>query len=88
MRTWCEYFRNISPTINGSHPKVIARGGLEIKVCVRTYRFFYVSNTEDYMWRLTEQPEVKKAQQKLQARNILRRKWMDDMEAGSSNLKS
>src|ERR1700761_3715609 len=29
-----------------------ARGGLEIKVCVRTYRLFYVSRTEDVLWRV------------------------------------
>jgi paired amphipathic helix protein Sin3a len=26
------------------------RGGLEIKVCIRTYRLFYVSRMEDVLW--------------------------------------
>ena len=31
--------------------KLCTRSGLEIKVCVRTYRMFFVSNTEDFLWR-------------------------------------
>ena len=34
-----------------SEDSVIARPGLEIKVCVRTYRLFFVAHSEDFMWR-------------------------------------
>jgi paired amphipathic helix protein Sin3a len=32
-------------------PPLIARGGLEIKICVRTYRPFFVTHTEDILFR-------------------------------------
>lgn len=28
-----------------------AKNGLEIRVCIRTYRIFFVSDTADYFWR-------------------------------------
>lgn len=28
-----------------------AHNGLEIRVCIRTYRLFWAANTEDYFWR-------------------------------------
>jgi len=64
-------------------PKVVARSGLEIKVCVRTYRFFYVSNTEDVLWRLSEQEEIEQANQKLQTKTLARKKWMENLDVGS-----
>ncbi|EPQ53755.1 hypothetical protein GLOTRDRAFT_139874 [Gloeophyllum trabeum ATCC 11539] len=43
-------------------PKIAARGGLEIKVCVRTYRLFFVSHTEDVLFRTKTQEELDRAQ--------------------------
>lgn len=76
-------FRNISAAAVHGEPKVVARSGLEIKVCVRTYRFFYVSNTEDVLWRLSEREEVKQGGQRLKARNIARKTWMEQLDASS-----
>lgn len=70
--------RNLSTV----EPKVVARSGLEIKVCVRTYRFFYVSNTEDVLWRLSEREEIQ-ANQKLQAKTLARKIWMENLDVGS-----
>ncbi|KAI9444070.1 hypothetical protein H4582DRAFT_2109296 [Lactarius indigo] len=42
-----------------------ARGGLEIKVCVRTYRLFYVSRTEDVLWRVQAAAERERAAARL-----------------------
>jgi paired amphipathic helix protein Sin3a len=75
-------FRNLSIAVHGE-PRVVARSGLEIKVCVRTYRFFYVSNTEDVLWRLAEREELKQVNQKLQAKNLARKKWIERLDAGS-----
>jgi paired amphipathic helix protein Sin3a len=75
------YQRNISPTVSGNHPRVLARGGLEIKVCVRTYRFFYVPNTEEIMWRLSDREEEQKASRRLEAKNSIRKKWMESIGA-------
>ncbi|TFK49235.1 hypothetical protein OE88DRAFT_1719716 [Heliocybe sulcata] len=41
-------------------PKIAARGGLEIKVCVRTYRLFFVSNTEDVLLRMRTPEELER----------------------------
>jgi len=32
-------------------PTYISRAALQIKVCIRTYRLFFVSGTEDFYWR-------------------------------------
>lgn len=58
-------------------PDVIARGGLELKVCVRTYRLFFVSDTEDVLWRISTQEEHDDAQRRLEARNKKRREWVE-----------
>jgi hypothetical protein len=54
-----------------------ARGGLEIKVCVRTYRLFYVSRTEDVLWRILSTPEQERAHARLAARNASRVRRLD-----------
>ncbi|KAJ3087675.1 Transcriptional regulatory protein sin3 [Quaeritorhiza haematococci] len=44
--------RNLPPTISEDPPAdVEARGGLELKICVNTYKIFFVDNTEDYFRR-------------------------------------
>jgi len=35
-----------------SAPAVLARGALETRICIRTYRLFFVSDTEDSLWRI------------------------------------
>jgi paired amphipathic helix protein Sin3a len=80
--------RNVFLASNGGQPKVLAHSGLEIRVCVRTYRFFYVSNTEDVLWRLTQPDEAHLASQKLQAKNLLRKKWLGRTDGGSLPLTS
>ncbi|KAI9451486.1 hypothetical protein F5148DRAFT_1378838 [Russula earlei] len=54
-----------------------ARGGLEIKVCVRTYRLFYVSRTEDVLWRVPSATESERANARLAARDAARLRWLD-----------
>ncbi|KAG6809875.1 hypothetical protein H0H92_014314 [Tricholoma furcatifolium] len=56
-------------------PTTVSRDALEIKVCVRTYRLFFVSNTEDYMWAVSSEEERKAAAEHLRKREVLRRKW-------------
>jgi len=75
--------KNISPAVGGDHPEVLARGGLEIKVCVRTYRFFYVSNTEEILWRIPDREEELTANRKLEAKKLLRKKWMESAGAAA-----
>lgn len=54
-----------------------ARGGLEIKVCVRTYRLFYVSRTEDVLWRVQAAAERERAAARLEARDAARARWLE-----------
>lgn len=56
---------------------------MEIKVCVKTYRFFYVSNSEEVMARVLDKEEVQTAARKLEAKNKARTKWLQGFEAGS-----
>lgn len=57
-------------------PDILSRGALEIKVCVRTYRLFFVSKTGDSLWRRFEPGEYDKAMKRLEATNDLRRQWL------------
>lgn len=36
----------------------VTRARLQIKVCIRTYRLFFVPRTEDFFWRLRTPEEV------------------------------
>ncbi|KAI0062716.1 hypothetical protein BV25DRAFT_1803353 [Artomyces pyxidatus] len=63
-------------------PLVVARGGLEIKVCVRTYRLFFVSHTEEILWRKIRPGEQERAEAILQSRNAQRRQWLDKFKPG------
>ena len=58
-----------------------ARGGLEIKVCVRTYRLFYVSRTEDVLWRVQPAAERERAAARLVERDAGRTKWLEKFTA-------
>jgi paired amphipathic helix protein Sin3a len=53
------------------------RGGLEIKVCVRTYRLFYVSRTEDVLWRTPSPPECEGARAGAAKRDAARTRWLE-----------
>jgi paired amphipathic helix protein Sin3a len=61
-----------------------ARGGLEIKVCVRTYRLFYVSRTEDVLWRTHSSAESERASTRLDARNAARVRWLEKFTSKSA----
>jgi len=53
------------------------RGGLEIKVCVRTYRLFYVSRTEDVLWRTPSPAECEGARAGLAKKDAARARWLE-----------
>lgn len=62
-----------------------ARGGLEIKVCVRTYRLFYVSRTEDVLWRVQAAAERERAAARLVARDAGRARWLEKFARGGAS---
>ncbi|KAI0088979.1 hypothetical protein BDY19DRAFT_947034 [Irpex rosettiformis] len=51
-------------------------GSLALRVCVRTYKLFYVSNTEEVMWRSTTQQDFDQAARNLKVHNSRKKKWL------------
>jgi len=63
--------------VRDTQPDVITQDGQEIKVCVRTYRLFYVSNKEDYLWKFRGKDEMEATAVNLKKRNKLRKRWLE-----------
>ncbi|KAK7032931.1 histone deacetylase complex, SIN3 component [Favolaschia claudopus] len=59
-------------------PHVATRDSLEIKICVRTYRLFYVSSSEDYLFQLHSREEMQRCREKLHTRQALRQQWLQE----------
>lgn len=76
--------RNLPDAVRDVPPEVSSQDGLEIKVCLRTYRMFYVSRTEDVMWKFRGKEEMEKLSVQLRARNRLRRRWMENEKEEAS----
>ncbi|KAF8880058.1 histone deacetylase complex, SIN3 component [Infundibulicybe gibba] len=74
--------RNLPTVVREVPPEVYTQDGLEIKVCVRTYRLFFVSHTEDFLWKELRREELAKASEKLKARNLLRTQWLAKSKEG------
>ena len=56
------------------------RSGLEIRVCVRTYRLFFVSDTEDILAQNISADEIAKATARAQKRLEKGRRWLERFE--------
>jgi paired amphipathic helix protein Sin3a len=67
--------RNIPKDLHEIEASVKAIPGIEIKLCVRTYRLFYVTNSEDIFWRKRTE-EAMTTTKCLQARNRTRQRWI------------
>ncbi|KAI0341407.1 hypothetical protein BDW22DRAFT_1430067 [Trametopsis cervina] len=52
-------------------------GSLPMRVCVRTYRLFYVPHTEDFIWRSTTPQALSSAARNLELHNTRRKAWLD-----------
>lgn len=59
-------------TLQGVH----GQSGLEIKVCVRTYRLFFVSESEDFLWRDIGLEQFKRAVRRFQIQREASKMWM------------
>ncbi|KAI0646603.1 hypothetical protein C8Q79DRAFT_680002 [Trametes meyenii] len=66
------------PALEGGMPHILARAGLQIRVCVRTYRLFFVSRSEDIMLRLSPARERADARKLVEKRNAKRTKWLEE----------
>ncbi|KAI0313378.1 hypothetical protein OF83DRAFT_558985 [Amylostereum chailletii] len=63
---------------------VVAQGNLEIKVCVRTYRLFYVSKSEEALWKVSPPPSTEK--ERVEKRGRQRLEWLDKLKSGEVAL--
>ncbi|KAI0824868.1 hypothetical protein BC628DRAFT_1517814 [Trametes gibbosa] len=66
------------PAPSGDMPEILARARLQMKVCVRTYRLFFVSPSEDVMIRLSAAQERADARVLAERRAVKRRKWLEE----------
>ncbi|KAF8122876.1 hypothetical protein EV363DRAFT_1552445, partial [Boletus edulis] len=74
--------RNVRPSVTATTPDVLAHGSLEIRVCVRTYRLFYVPHTEDFLLHVLREDEkvaMGRRKEKLRERQHM---WARKVEAG------
>ncbi|KAF7327545.1 HDAC-interact domain-containing protein [Mycena kentingensis (nom. inval.)] len=69
--------RNLSAEVQKAPPNVVTADGLEIKICVQTYRLFYVSRSEDYLFKLRSREEAEQLRRRPQRRNASRLKWLN-----------
>ncbi|KAI0074966.1 hypothetical protein K474DRAFT_1773588 [Panus rudis PR-1116 ss-1] len=58
-------------------PLAIAHSSLGIRVCVRTYRLFYVAGTEEYLFRKIYPDEVKMARKVAKLKDERRKAWVE-----------
>lgn len=61
--------------------QVHANGSLEMRVCVRTYRLFYVADTEEFIYRIPSADEREQAEANLKAHNAQRMTWLEEFTA-------
>ncbi|KAJ8517134.1 hypothetical protein ONZ45_g5671 [Pleurotus djamor] len=54
-----------------------ALGGLQIKVCTRTYRLFFVANTEDVLVRTRTKADIASMLPRLESGSKRRQSWME-----------
>jgi paired amphipathic helix protein Sin3a len=71
--------RNLPSNISEEPPtNVETRSGLELKICVNTYKIFFVDNTEDYFCRKERCSGFPMDHEKsLESRHKKFRKWLD-----------
>ncbi|KAE9392487.1 hypothetical protein BT96DRAFT_944593 [Gymnopus androsaceus JB14] len=67
-------------------PDILGCDALEIKVCVRTYRLFYVSDTEDYLCAVKKKDDYAAILPILEKRELARKTWIK--MAGQLQLES
>ncbi|KAJ7674160.1 hypothetical protein B0H17DRAFT_1208186 [Mycena rosella] len=68
--------KNLPAAVQDAPPNVVTQDGLEIKICVRTYRLFYVSASEDYLFKLRTFADVEVASKELESKNSFRQRWL------------
>ncbi|KAF7375062.1 Histone deacetylase complex, SIN3 component [Mycena sanguinolenta] len=75
--------KNLPAAVQNTPPNVLTQDGLEIKICVRTYRLFYVSASEDYLFKLRTFEQVEAASELLKKGNARRQQWLQEQQSSS-----
>lgn len=57
---------------------VHGEGALGLRICVRTYRLFYVAGTEDVLWRRVPPEQTEDAARRLTAYIDRRKAWLEN----------
>jgi hypothetical protein len=68
--------------VTATTPDVLACGSLEIRVCVRTYRLFYVPHTEDFLLHVLGEDDKAKMGEKKEKLRERQQMWAKEVEAG------
>ena len=74
--------RNVRPSVTATAPNVLARGALEIRVCVRTYRLFYVPHTEDFLLHALSEDEKAMMGERKERLKERQQVWAKEVESG------
>ncbi|KAJ3865008.1 histone deacetylase complex, SIN3 component [Lentinula novae-zelandiae] len=69
--------RNLPGPEHILEPNIVGSDALEIKVCVRTYRLFYVSDTEDYLFGMRRKDDYAAILPSLHRRTQARMAWIE-----------
>lgn len=67
-------------------PELTAQGSLEIRVCIRTYRLFYVPGTEDYLHRRYQDVEKDHFEKRIGKVKRRQKRWLEKVKAGEDWL--
>ncbi|KAL4073700.1 hypothetical protein J3A83DRAFT_4090896 [Scleroderma citrinum] len=78
--------KNLSQNVEQMTPHLTAQGTLEMQVCVRTYRVFYVSGTEDILYRTHTNAEMSDLEGKVGVAKERRKRWLDKAKSGKEWL--
>jgi paired amphipathic helix protein Sin3a len=80
--------RNLPAQVGEEPPlNVETRSGLELKICVNTYKIFFVDNTEDY-FRRKPAVTLRTDEQVSQKRTEKFNNWLDSQKGWKSGLTS
>ncbi|KAI0687713.1 hypothetical protein BC835DRAFT_1376116 [Cytidiella melzeri] len=71
--------RTLRPPSDEDDAELKSGGSLAMRVCMRTYKLFYVSDTEEIIWRSTSRQEVEKATRNLGLHNSRKRAWLPEL---------
>jgi paired amphipathic helix protein Sin3a len=85
-RAGLPFLRRSLKGAGGAGADVLARGGLAMKVCVRTYRLFFVPGSEDVLVREPGTDELAAAAHGAQVAAERREHWIAEANAGRGVL--